>query len=165
MEAEGRDRPACWFGEDIVCNNSDKETELNGSSVLEWQICDSRFTNLLFGNSISSTCALIFFLASYDAYQILGSGGTHRTLNYDRTLNRFRAQNADFSWFSFDFPGNLSSGASIGRLIIIGRLIGLGVRGHLPDATSYDAKKKNRSSSIPCRIASCWQNNLQEEEM
>ena len=74
------------------------------------------------------------------------SGGTHRTLNYDMTLNRFRAQNADFSWFSFDFPGNLSSGASIGRLIIIGRLIGLGVRGHLPDATSYDANYKNQST-------------------
>ena len=35
--------------------------------------------------------------------------------------------------FSFDFPGNLSSGASIGRLIIIGRLIGFGVRGHPSD--------------------------------
>ena len=71
---------------------------------------------------------------------MLGSGGTHRTLNYDMTLIRFRAQNADFSWFSFDFPGNLSSGPPIGRLIIIGRLIGLGVRGHLPDGTFLEQK-------------------------
>ena len=36
----------------------------------------------------------LFFFESYDAYQILGSGGTHRTLNYDMTLNRSRGQGA-----------------------------------------------------------------------